>query len=282
MQSNIMMMSQMNTNYSNKIIEFQKYFMNLSEDEPELNQTKQNPLFQNSIRENMTKWLKFLCEKLNFTNQTLFRSVIIFDKYISALKGQELELTQEKLNLIAIACLSLGTKMEEINCNYVSFFSEKVLNMPNCPIFSVKDLTKMEIQVMKKLKYKTLYSTALDFNEIYVGILKTFFDGNIQNNENLLQAVKVFSENLMKENITTDAYLTMTQSNFAYMCFNQAFFQLGLSNLLIVKQIALTLFNLLSQNGNNNSYYYNHNMKNTQNIFQNYNLIPCSPLSSLI
>ena len=52
-------------------------------------------------------------------------------------------MTQEKLNLITIACLSLSTKLEEINCNYITFLNEKVLNSPNSNIFTNKDLTKM-------------------------------------------------------------------------------------------------------------------------------------------
>ena len=68
----------------------------------------------------MAKWLVFLCETLKFNLQALFRSILIFDIFISRSKICKLEneeLAQEKLNLITIACLSLGTKLEELNCN---------------------------------------------------------------------------------------------------------------------------------------------------------------------
>lgn len=269
MQSDIMMI---NKNRS-KVVEYQKFFKDLSEDEPEIVNTRNNPLFENNIRVNMVKWLVFLCEKLNFNNQTLFRSVIIFDKYISIIKDEEM--TQEKLNLIAIACLSLGTKTEEINCNYVSFLTEKVLNMPNLPLFTVKDLTKMEMKILKELKYKTLYTTSIDFNDIYIGILKTFFDDSITS-ENIIQSIKNLSEKLMKENITNNNYLNMTQSNFAYICLNQAFFQLGLTNLLIIEQVACILCNV--QNGMNMNFNV---MKGFPHALQNKNLVSCSPFSSL-
>ena len=113
-----------------KIDEFQSTFFSMKEDEPERINPKNNEFFENETRNNMVKWLLFLCDTLNFNTQTLFRSVIIFDKFISSsniMYGEDF--TQEKLNLITIACLSLGTKLEEINCNYVSFFTEKVLKI---------------------------------------------------------------------------------------------------------------------------------------------------------
>ena len=80
--------------------------------------------------------------------------------------------SQNELNLITIACLSLSTKIEEINCNYISFFNEKVLNPPNEHIYSNIDLTKMEFKILKELNYKIIYSTPFDFLEIYTEIFK--------------------------------------------------------------------------------------------------------------
>ena len=142
------MSKQMSNSTIEKISECKTIFNNLKEDEPELINIDIN---ENEIRANMTKWLVFLCNSLNFNLQTLLRSVIIFDKFISVSNlFNSKETTQEKLNLITVACLSLATKMEEINCNYVSFFTEKVLNMPNSQIFTVKDLTKMEMEILKE------------------------------------------------------------------------------------------------------------------------------------
>ena len=151
-------------NRDEKLSEFKSTFVSLKEDEPSNINIKSNELFENETRNNMVKWLVFLCNTLNFNFQTLNRAIIIFDKYISLSDSLENEdLTQEKMNLITIGCLSLGTKLEEINCNYVKFFTDKVLNLPDCQIFSVKDLAKMELKILKQLKYKTLYTTSYDF-----------------------------------------------------------------------------------------------------------------------
>jgi hypothetical protein len=226
-----------------RINEFQSTFLSMKEDEPNKINIKSNELFENDARNNMIKWLAFLCDTLNFNLQTLIRSVLIFDKFISTSEICNLDneqLTQEKLNLITIACLSLGTKLEEINCNYVSFFTEKVLNLPNCKIFTVKDLTKMELTILKELNYKTLYTTSYDFIIFYLEVFKFFFNPNYQFTQNL----KLLAESIMKQNINTNIFLNMTQSDYAFACLNQAFNQIGINNIMIQIRNILMIFNI--------------------------------------
>jgi len=234
----------MNFNKSEKKInEFQSTFLSMKEDEPSKINIKSNELFQNETRNNMVRWLQFLCDTLNFNLQTLFRSVLIFDKFISTSKLCLLdndELTQEKLNLIAIACLSLGTKLEEINCNYVSFFTEKVLNLPNCEIFTVKDLTKMEMTVLKELNFKTLYTTSYDFMLFYLDIFKYFFNPSFI----IIENIKKCAENIMKQNIMNNLFLNMSQSDYAFACLNQVFMQIGMNNIMNQIRNILMIFDI--------------------------------------
>ena len=226
-----------------KLNEFQSTFLTMKEDEPNKINLQSNELFENETRNNMVKWLLFLCNTLNFNTQTLFRSVLIFDKFISRSKLCKLEngqLTQEKLNLITIACLSLSTKLEEVNCNYVSFFTEKVLNLPNCKIFTIKDLTKMELVILKQLNFKTLYTTAYDFMLFYIQIFQYFFNPNII----LVNNIKIFAENIMKENINTNIFLKMTQTDYALACLSQAFIQIGMGNIINKVRNILMFFNI--------------------------------------
>ena len=227
-----------------KLIEFQSTFLLLKENEPKKINIKSSELFENHTRNNMVTWLSFLCDTLNFNIQTLFRSIIIFDKFISSSNICNLEintnLTQEKLNLIAVACLSLGTKLEEINCNYVSFFTEKVLNLPNCKIFTVKDLTEMELNILKELKFKTLYNTSYDFMAFYFEVFKYYFNPNKQFCDNL----KNITENIMKQNIKSDIFLNMTQSEYAFLCLNQAFIQIGMNSIMNQIRNILMFFNI--------------------------------------
>ena len=233
-------------NRDEKLSEFKSTFVSLKEDAPSNINIKSNELFENETRNNMVKWLVFLCNTLNFNFQTLNRAIIIFDKYISLSDSLENEdLTQEKMNLITIGCLSLGTKLEEINCNYVKFFTDKVLNLPDCQIFSIKDLTQMEMIILKKLNFKTLYSTCYDFLQFFLDIFKYLYNPT----DFFLENIKSYSLFLMKQNINTNLFLSMTQSDYAFCCLNQAFNQLGQFN--VMTNLKSVLF-LLDKNNENN------------------------------
>jgi len=227
-------------NRDEKLSEFKSTFVSLKEDAPSNINIKSNELFENETRNNMVKWLVFLCNTLNFNFQTLNRAIIIFDKYISLSDSLENEdLTQEKMNLITIGCLSLGTKLEEINCNYVKFFTDKVLNLPDCQIFSVKDLAKMELKILKQLKYKTLYTTSYDFLLYYLDIFKYFYNSSSYFFEN----IKNNALYLMKQNINTNLYLSMSQSDYAFFCLHQAFLQIGNNDIMKKLLNILIIFN---------------------------------------
>ena len=195
-------------------------------------------------RSNMVNWLSFLCNKLNFSEQTLFRSISLFDQYISKLSiEQAANLDQLTLNLITIACLSLSTKLEEINCNYISFLNEKVLNTPESKTFTNKDLTKMELTILKTLKFKTLFSTPLDFMDIYIEIYRNIIStNNSEINSQFISNIRMLTINLMKSNINNIMYLTNISSHFAYLCFIQALNQVSMMNMPYFKQLEKSIF----------------------------------------
>ena len=233
-------------NPEKKLSEFKSTFTSLKEDEPIKINIKSNELFENETRNNMVKWLVFLCDTLNFNFQTLNRAIIIFDKYISVTDLLENEdLTQEKMNLITIGCLSLATKLEEINCNYVKFFTDKVINLPDCQIFSVKDLTKMELIILKKLSFKTLYTTAYDFLLYFLDIFQYFYNPSNYFFEN----IKNHALFLMKQNINTNLYISMSQSDYAIFCLYQAFLEIGNNDIM---QKILNILILLNNDIDNN------------------------------
>lgn len=213
-------------------------YLNLKEEEPNII-NKNNYVLSLETRKNMINWLSFLCKTLNFTSQTLFRVVSIFDLYTSKITKKEIEnISQEKLNLITIACLSLSTKLEENNCNYIPFLNEKVLNSPNKIIFTNKDLINMECEILKVLKYKLIYSTPLDFIDIYMDIFSNF---NKKNDfvivPEILSNIRNISIIIMINNINSKTYLINTSSHFAYLCFVQALNQISIIYSISFKQL---------------------------------------------
>ena len=231
-------------NINNNLTNLKEIFTNLKEEEAKPIDPTKYILSIDVARTNMFNWLSFLCSKLNFSDQTLFRSISLFDQYFSRISPEQaINLDQLNLNLITIACLSLSTKLEEINCNYISFLNEKVLNSPQSKIFTNKDLTQMEFQILKTLKFKTLYSTPLDFLEIYLEIFRNIIvQGNSNLDSHIFSQIKTISINLMKSNINNIMYLTNTSSNFANLCFIQALNQVNMMNSFQFKQLEKSIF----------------------------------------
>ena len=87
--------------YSSKntlIFELQKDFYYFKQNEPNIIEPIKYPISISNVRPRIINWLIFLCDNFNFSIQTLYRSVIILEQYLSKLNN--CNLTQEKLNLI--------------------------------------------------------------------------------------------------------------------------------------------------------------------------------------
>ena len=236
---------------NNLIYEFQKDYFNYKQNEPNIIEPIKFPISLSEVRPQIINWLVFLCDNLNFSIQTLFRSVIILEQYL--LKLNDWNLSQEKLNLITIASLSLGTKLEEINCNYTSFFTEKILNNPQFQIYKKTDLTKMEFEILKKLNFKTLYSTAVDFSNIYLKMFSLY----CKDNKFLIDNLKKVNENILKNLLLNDMIITVSQSQIAYFSFIECSNNFGI-NIIVLRNIENILLNSIinipNQKDKNNNY----------------------------
>ena len=241
-----------NINTNGSLLSIKENFDNFKEEELAPINLEDYKISIDDSRSVLISWLSFLCSKLNFTEQSLFRCVSIFDQYISRISKEEASnLDKDYLSLVAIACLSLATKLEEINCNYVKFLNEKVLNSPNSKVYTIKDLTTMELKILKALKYKTIYSTPLDFIEIYIEIFKSVLGNNrTQVNPQIIAQIKNYSINLVKNNINNEIYLTYSTSQLAYACFIQVLTQTNLINLINMKQFEKSFFSFNYQLSN--------------------------------
>ncbi len=239
---------------NNLIYEFQKDYFNYKQNEPNIIEPIKFPISLSEVRPQIINWLVFLCDNLNFSIQTLFRSVIILEQYL--FKLNDWNLSQEKLNLITIASLSLGTKLEEINCNYTSFFTEKILNNPQFQIYKKTDLTKMEFEILKKLNFKTLYSTAVDFSNIYLKMFSLY----CKDNKFLIDNLKKVNENILKNLLLNDMIITVSQSQIAYLSFIECLNYFGI-NIIVLRNIENILLNSIINIPNQKDKNYNYNIK---------------------
>lgn len=147
-----------------------------------------------NVRTKIVQWILFLCKKMNLSRESAFRAVHLLDLYLSE-SGRTKEMASSNLELemrmVGVVCLNLATKLHEICCNYTSFFQRKLLNDENNrPMFTVKELTDKEMEVLKAIKFKTQTPTLMDFNDIFYQIGAN----ELINNQGLI--VNVFNKSI--------------------------------------------------------------------------------------
>ena len=103
-----------NINTNGSLLSIKENFDNFKEEELAPINLEDYKISIDDSRSVLISWLSFLCSKLNFTEQSLFRCVSIFDQYISRISKEEASnLDKDYLSLVAIACLSLATKLPQ-------------------------------------------------------------------------------------------------------------------------------------------------------------------------
>ena len=74
----------------------------------------------------------------------------------------------------------------------------------------------------------------------YIEIFRYFFNPNSL----FVQDIKVFAENVMKQNINSNIFLNISQTDYALACMNQAFMQIGMENIMNQVRNILMIFNI--------------------------------------
>ena len=116
-------------------------------------------------RVNIVHSLIKICKRFNFKNETLYRAISVFDNFLS--KSLKPITNYEELKLISIVCLSLSCKLEEINCNYLIFFKENLIEENT---YEVKDLIEKEMEILKTLQFKLNFPHFYFFNNVVMQI----------------------------------------------------------------------------------------------------------------
>jgi hypothetical protein len=149
-----------------------------------------------------------ICNNFKLKNETLFKTVQIFDLYCwkisnfrsfssknivgskiddSSLEDRKFfhdpaastkttnsyhrEMLRE-LKIIIVLCLNIACKLEEINCNYINYFKENLLDdVDQNDLFDMKDLIKHELEILKKINFKISAPSFYVFNNVYLQLL---------------------------------------------------------------------------------------------------------------
>lgn len=140
-----------------------------------------------------------ICKKYNLKNETFFKAVNIFDNFLS--KTTEKITNFEEIKFISIICLSISCKFEEVNCNYLIFFKENLLEKNT---YEMKDLINKEMEILKTLNFK------LDIPHFYLfnNIIMQIAISNIYKESNERSVNSEVFENLCMELIKHNDFIT--------------------------------------------------------------------------
>ena len=83
------------------------------------------------LRTQLLNWIINICQRLHFKRETLYRTISLFDQFISA-TGSKATQDISHYKLVIIACLSISTKISSINycinsstiCQFNSIFTK--------------------------------------------------------------------------------------------------------------------------------------------------------------
>ena len=160
--------SKPNIDYLFNLEYFDEMYANLLCDEKNL-KLKINPNYMESLkpeinekmREILVDWLIEVHHRLGFKRKTLFQTIYIIDLYLSYKT-----IGRSQFQLLGIASLLISSKLNEI---YWPKAEEYVCFTDNA--YTLQELLKMEINIMKLLNFDILIPTAEEFYNI---ISKTY------------------------------------------------------------------------------------------------------------
>lgn len=169
----------------------------------------------------IVEWLFFVCKNLNLKNETAFSAVHLFDLFMSHIYYVINAQNRSRLLMIAVACLNLACKLEEINCNYIKFFLNNLLNdtkKPNGESFSLKDITDQEMEILKTIKFRLETPNFYKFNNVFLQIgirefLKFYSKSELQKFNTNLPQIGFLKKNFLNCNDTIcKAYSAIKES----------------------------------------------------------------------
>ena len=146
------------------------------------------------MRTVIVDWVIEVHQIFNFKEKSLYMTVQLIDQFLSKNK-----VTTNDLQLLAITCLNLATKHEEVEFpileNYITISYDK---------YKKKDVVEMELRVITCVNFEIFIPNILDFFEIFAFLCN-------------LSQIEIFQGNYILNVILLD--VNMLQYNFSILAF---------------------------------------------------------------
>ena len=141
----------LNTIYYNLLVEENKELTS----KPVYNYMKKQKEINDQMRSILVDWIIDVHHKFGFTDETLFMTILIIDRYCSLE-----QISRIKYQCLGITALMIACKHEEINVPKVEDFIYITDNA-----YTKEEVFKMENDVLSKLNFELLYPSPIKFYE---------------------------------------------------------------------------------------------------------------------
>ena len=167
------------------------------------------------IRGKLVKWIIKICVKFHFRKETLYRTISIFDKYISLCQIKTYD-DLYQFKIIIIACLSISTKINEVNANYIKFFTKNILNnKENITNYRASDVYMKEVNILSTINYCINSSNICQFNSIFTNICLSHIKSL-----KVKQLFLTINDKYLKQFIISAQSISLSPVNGAILIFN--------------------------------------------------------------
>jgi hypothetical protein len=212
-----------------------KNFNNLTTEDASVLADRRIPSVREIIEERVktVDWLIKVCKKFNLKNETLFKGISLVDYYLSKTNKKIMRI--EELHFIAVICLNIACKFEEINCNFLIFFKDNLLEKG---IYELDDLIKKETEILKTLQFKVNIPNYYQINNSLMQVaIHNLFNYNEGAEPNDPAKIQNFFNELLKHNeIITKKFAILKESIFSsalnsgIVCFKMTLISLKLNS----------------------------------------------------
>lgn len=174
---------------------------------------KEYPINFLPLRTKLLNWIMGICQRLHFKRETLYRTISLFDQFIAVTKNKKQDISYYEL--VIIACLSISTKINEVNANYIKFFTKNILNVKTNKQYKSSDVYMEEMEILSSINYCINSSTICQFNSIFTKICLSHCI-NVKSK----QLFSTLNDKILREYIISSNSLLVSPVNGAILVMN--------------------------------------------------------------
>ncbi len=190
------------------------------------------------LRSSIIDWLYIINLTLNDSTLTFFNSVYIFDLFVSK---YELLIQSEEIQLYSGVCYFISKKFNEVITLSIPFVSYKLLKGK----FSIEEVSKTEINILKKLNFNINIDTVQTFSLYYYKILLEKYSEDADLIYETNTAINIFSLQVVDLLFECSP---LSISFITYICSIKLIFFFEILDSNKVKKLLLELKNILNEN----------------------------------